>query len=72
MAAFEAEKYNIKFMKVSDKNNENIQELFNGIIEDIYNKFYSEEKLNKNKNDINSTLIYLNLIIFLEMKICQI
>ena len=46
-----AEKYNIKFMEVSAKNNENIQELFQGMAEDIYDKFFSEEKLNENNNN---------------------
>ena len=33
------------------KNNENIQELFQGMAEDIYDKFFSEEKLNENNNN---------------------
>ena len=57
-----AENYNIKFMEVSVRNNENIQELFNGIAEDIYDKLFQEEKLNDNENDNNLNLNKLDKI----------
>ena len=54
-----AQNYNFKFMETSAKNNKNIQELFKGIGEDVYNKFYSQNNLDI-KNDNNNNKIELN------------
>ena len=48
-----AKNKNIKFMETSAKNNENIQELFKNIAEDIYKIFFSQ---NNNKNDADNKI----------------
>ena len=47
-----AKNKNIKFMETSAKNNENIQELFKNIAEDIYKIFFSQNNNNDADNKI--------------------